>query len=236
MLINGLQKLTLLDFPGRTACTVFLGGCNYRCPFCQNPALVLNPEQQPVISEDDFFAFLDKRRRLLDGVCVTGGEPSIQPGLPEFIDRIKRAGYAVKLDTNGGRPDMLHGLFKRGLLDYVAMDIKSSPSAYSTAAGIPDFDMAPVYESAYMLMNGNIPFEFRITAVKGIHTASDFNEIGLWLKNAPRFFIQNFKNNTDLVGRGNFNGEMSPFSPAELNELLAALQRHIPSALLRGEN
>jgi pyruvate formate lyase activating enzyme len=237
MLICGLQKLTLLDYPGRAACTVFTGGCNFRCPFCQNPALVLRPLEQPSVTEDELMGFLEKRRRVLDGVCVTGGEPTIHPDLPEFIAKIREAGYAVKLDTNGGRPGMLRLLLERGLVDYVAMDIKSSPSGYAAAVGLPDFDVGPIRESAELLLRGGFktPFEFRTTAVKGLHTVSDFSEIGLWLEGAPRFFIQNFRASAELVGGRARAAELRPFTPPELEGLLSALRRHIPPAALRGE-
>ncbi|MBO4330960.1 MAG: anaerobic ribonucleoside-triphosphate reductase activating protein, partial [Oscillospiraceae bacterium] len=152
MIINGLQKLTLLDFPGRTACTVFLGGCNFRCPFCHNASLVLRPASLPRIAPHELFSFLEKRRGLLDGVAVTGGEPTLQKDLPELLERIKELGFAVKLDTNGSDPAMLRRIIDGGLADYAAMDIKSSPEGYAAAVGLPDIDLGPVFESADLLM------------------------------------------------------------------------------------
>ncbi len=234
MLINGLQKLTLLDYPGRTACTVFTGGCNFRCPFCHNPSLVLEPEKQPAISPEELAAFLEKRRRVLDGVCISGGEPTIHDDLPELAEKIKKLGYSVKLDTNGSRPAMLRELLENGLIDYAAMDIKSSPSGYAGAAGLPEIDLAPIEESAALLMEGRIPYEFRITAVKGIHEPADFAEIGAWLKKADKIYIQSFKDSGALLGARGRAPEMSAFSGPELERLLGELRRHAGSAELRG--
>lgn len=231
MLINGLQKLTLLDYPGRTACTVFTGGCNFVCPFCHNPGLVLNVSEQPVIPEEEFFVFLDKRKKLLDGVCITGGEPTLQPDLIEFIKKIKDKGYAVKLDTNGYKPEILHKLMDLGLLDYAAMDIKSSQSKYAEAAGVKKLDIRPVIESADLLLKGSLPFEFRTTVVRQLHKPEDFTEIGQWLKGAPKYFIQNFKDSGDIIKQG-----LSPCSRQELEDMLSALRVYIPSAELRGED
>ena len=202
MRISGLQKLTLLDFPGHTACTVFTGGCNYRCPFCHNAELVLRPEEQPEIPEAEFFTLLEKRRGLLDGVAVTGGEPTLQPDLPEFLRRIRDLGYAVKLDTNGTRPDLLKRLMQEGLVQYVAMDIKNSPARYAETAGIADPQLERIRESAAFLMAGTVPYEFRTTVVQELHRPEDLTEIGRWLQGAERYFLQGFTDSGDLILEG----------------------------------
>ncbi len=229
MHISGLQKLTLLDFPGHTACTVFTGGCNYRCPFCHNAELVLRPEEQPEIPEADFFALLEKRRGLLDGVAVTGGEPTLQPDLPEFLRRIRELGYAVKLDTNGTRPDLLKRLVREGLVQYVAMDIKNSPARYAETAGAADPQLDRIRESAAFLMAGTVPYEFRTTVVQELHRPEDLAEIGRWLRGAERYFIQCFTDSGDLIREG-----FHPCSREELDCLLAAVKPFIPAAELRG--
>ena len=229
MEIHGLQKLTLLDFPGHTACTVFTGRCNFRCPFCQNASLVLRPETLAVIPEEDVFAFLEKRRGLLDGVAVTGGEPTLQPDLAGFLRKVKDLGFKTKLDTNGARPDVLRGLLAEGLIDYAAMDIKSSPSGYARCAGIPDKVLGPVRESAALLEGSGVAHEFRTTAVKGLHTPEDFRAIGEWLAGTERYFIQNYADSGDILEPG-----MAAFSKEELAELLAAIRPYIPGAALRG--
>ena len=171
MKIHGLLKLTLLDYPTKTACTLFTAGCNFRCPFCHNGSLVLNKAEE--IPQDEIFAFLKKRQGLLDGVCITGGEPLLNPDISEFIKRVRELGYSVKLDTNGSFPDRLIELAENGLIDYVAMDIKSSPEGYSKAVGLKDFDVTPNDKSIKFLLTGKVDYEFRTTAVKGLHELSD---------------------------------------------------------------
>lgn len=228
MRIHGLQKLTLLDFPGHTACTVFTGACNFRCPFCHNASLVLHPDALPSMPEAELFAFLEKRKRLLDGVAVTGGEPTLQPDLPDFLRRIRELGYAVKLDTNGGRPEALKHILEEGLADYVAMDIKSSPEHYEAAAGVTGI-LDAVKESAELLRLSGIPHEFRTTAVRNLHTVDDFRSIGKWLAGEARYYIQSYADSGDILAPG-----MEAFSNAELHELLQAVKPYIPSAELRG--
>ena len=228
MRIHGLQKLTLLDFPGHTACTVFTGACNFRCPFCHNASLVLHPDELPAMPEEELFAFLEKRKKLLDGVAVTGGEPTLQPDLPDFLRRVREMGYAVKLDTNGGRPEVLKHILDEGLADYVAMDIKSSPENYERAAGVSGI-LDAVKESAKLLRHSGVPHEFRTTAVKNLHTADDFRRIGEWLGGEERYFIQSYADSGDILTPG-----MEAFSNAELDALLDAVKPYIPSAELRG--
>lgn len=229
MLISGLQKLTLLDFPGRTACTLFTPGCNYRCPFCHNASLVARAAEQPPLDTVELFAFLLKRRIVLDGVAISGGEPTLQHDLPDFLARLRELGYAVKLDTNGTNPAMLREILARGLADYIAMDIKASPENYARTAGVPVLDLAPVRESAALLMDGRVPFEFRTTAVKELHTVSDFEAIGQWLRGPERYFIQCFRDSGDVLMPG-----FSAPDRAALQSFLAAVREYIPAAELRG--
>ena len=233
MLIKGLQKLTLLDFPEKMACTVFTFGCNLRCPFCHNASLVLSERaDDTLIPEEEFFSFLKKRRGILEGVCITGGEPTLQPDLPAFIRKIRDMGFAVKLDTNGARPAVLKALVAEGLLDYVAMDVKNSLSAYPETVGLPAFDVAPVEESMDFLMAGHIPFEFRTTLVKGLHTPEGVAEMGRRLAGEERFFLQTFEDSGDLIaGEGD---ALSSFTPAETQELLCILRQYVPNAQIRG--
>ena len=229
MRISGLQKLTLLDFPGHTACTVFTGGCNYRCPFCHNAELVLRPGEQPEIPEEEFFALLRKRKGLLDGVAVTGGEPTLQPDLPEFLARIRELGYAVKLDTNGTRPDLVKDLVGRDLVQYIAMDIKNAPERYAQTAGVEDPRLEAVQETAAFLLEGRVPYEFRTTVVKELHRPEDLEAIGRWLAGAEHYYIQCFTDSGDLIAPG-----LNPCSREELDALLEAVRPHIPAAELRG--
>lgn len=230
MIIKGLQKLTLLDFPEKMACTVFTYGCNFRCPFCHNASLVLSERaNDDRIDEEDFFLFLEARRGRLDGVCVSGGEPTLMPDLPEFLARIKALGYAVKLDTNGYRPDVLMSLVERGLVDYVAMDIKNSPERYGETVGIAEFDMTPIRQSAEFLMRGSVPFEFRTTVVRGLHSASDFIKIGQWLSGNEKYFLQCFEDSGDVISEG-----LDGYDKNELTDLLNVLISYIPNAQIRG--
>ena len=226
MNVQGYQKLTLLDFPGRTACTVFTGGCNLRCPFCHNAGLVRTPLAGPNLT-DEVLEYLRKRRGILDGVCVTGGEPLLQPDLEDFLRRIKEMGYAVKLDTNGMLPGRLAGVLATKLVDYVAMDIKSSPDGYAAATGT-DADVSAVKDSLSILRDSGIPFELRTTAVRGIHTVADFAAIGRWIAGAKRYFIQAFVDSGDLIGAG------KPLTEPQLQDLLQAVKPFIPDSQLRG--
>ena len=229
MRILGLQKLTLLDFPGRVACTIFTGGCNFRCPFCHNALLVLPDITPDALDSDEVITFLKKRVGLLDGVCVTGGEPTIQPDIAEFLSVLKGLGYAVKLDTNGSFPDRLRELIRDGLVDYVAMDIKSSPSGYAAAVGADSFDISPILESASFLMSGSVPFEFRTTVVRELHKRSDFEEIGRWLAGSEPYYLQAFVDSGELIRSG-----LSAYEKEEMIELAEAVRPYIPSVSLRG--
>lgn len=191
MKIHGLQKLTLLDYPGKTACTVFLGGCDLRCPYCHNAAL-LDGSARALMEEDELLAFLETRRGLLDGVAVTGGEPLLRPELPELLARIREKGFAIKLDTNGTHPDALRRAVEAGLVDYAAMDVKNSPARYAETVGVPNLDLAPVRESVAFLLSGAVEYEFRTTVVRELHDEGSFEEMGRWLRGAARCFLQPF--------------------------------------------
>ena len=249
MRIAGLQKLTLLDFPGKTAATVFTPGCNFRCPFCHNADLVCGagaseraanaeaavPDETagatPDVPLDEFFAFLDKRKGLLDGVCVTGGEPLMQPGLADFCARVRKAGFAVKLDTNGSFPGRLREIVEAGLVDYVAMDVKNAPARYAETAGVPGLDVAPVQESIAYLLDGPVPFEFRTTVARELHSADDLRALAQWIEGAPAWFLQNYQDGEGVIaGPGRFHA----WNPDDLHALLPELQAIVPTARLRG--
>ena len=191
MKINGLQKLTLLDFPGHTACTVFLAGCDLRCPFCHNSELIWN--DAPVLMEDDeLFAFLRKRQGVLDGVAFTGGEPLLRPDLPEIMAKIKDMGFLVKLDTNGTHPDRLSNVLEKGLADYVAMDIKNCPELYARTSGVEHVDIGKIGRSISLLINGSCEYEFRTTVTEQLHDEGSFEKIGPWIEGADHYFLQAF--------------------------------------------
>ncbi len=296
MRIAGLQKLTLLDYPGKTACTVFTPGCDFRCPFCHNADVVVgvgavpastaqgavplpepgagadggtaafpsdpaegsaDPADGPVesahapvfptVPEAEFFAFLGKRHGLLDGVCVTGGEPTLQPDLPKFLARVKQEGFAVKLDTNGSRPDVLRALLDAGLVDAVAMDVKNAPSRYAETVGLAGdgsrlrFDLAPVEESMRLLLAGDVPFEFRTTVVGGLHTAEGLEATAAWIARLAqdagadpadvRWFLQSFEDADSVIAGP---GAFAPWQEDALKAALPRLRGFLPRTALRG--
>ena len=228
MQIIGLQKLTLLDFPGRLACTVFLGGCNLRCPFCHNASLVLPQGDVSGMTADELLAFLQKRRGRLQGVCVTGGEPTLCPDLPDLLRQIHLLGFEVKLDTNGTNPGMLRALLNEGLVDYVAMDIKNSPARYTETCGGADV-LTQVKESAALLMESGVDYEFRTTLAHPLHTPEDMAAIGQWLHGAKRYFLQQFVDSGDLIGTG-----LTPLTPEEMAAMREAVLPYIEETTLRG--
>ena len=201
MEIQGLQKMTLLDYPGRVACTVFLGGCDLRCPFCHNGGLVLEAAP-PQLDSGELLAFLKKRVGLLDGVCITGGEPLLRPGLAGLLSQIKELGYPVKLDTNGSHPERLRSLVEAGLIDYAAMDVKNSPQRYGETAGLPGLELTPFRESVSYLLQGTVDYEFRTTVVREFHDADSFRAIGPWIAGARRYFLQSFVDRDSVLQAG----------------------------------
>lgn len=283
MKIGGFLPTTLLDYPEKLACTVFTCGCNFRCPFCQNGSLVLGSYYDfsgasdtnisedagrsaasvlPAASDDDqnvdILQHIKKRKNILEGVCISGGEPTLQKDLPDFLKKIKSLGLLVKLDTNGSRPDVVKSLYQEKLIDYVAMDIKSSRENYPAVSGIAGLSIAAVEESADFLMHSGITYEFRTTLVKGLHTYDDMKDIALWLKGAEKYYLQSYEDSdlilcklmsssadniphtASLISTDNSNVPspadytLGTFSEEELQQFLQIAQTSIPSAALRG--
>lgn len=232
MRITGIQKLTLLDYPGAVACTIFTGGCNFHCPFCHN-ALLVDPErvrEEGELPMEDVMEFLKKRRGVLDGVAITGGEPLLHSDMPEFLRQIKALGYRIKLDTNGSNPELLRQILEEKLVDRVAMDIKNSPELYAETIGRDDIDISAIEKSKDMLLNGDIEYEFRTTVVKGLHTKESLEKAAEWIKGAKEYYLQQFKDSGDLVkGEG-----LSAFDGPEMHELCDAVKKFVPAAEVRG--
>ena len=226
--IQGLQKMTLLDYPGKVACTVFLGGCDFRCPFCHNGELVLSPAPAQ-LGREELLAFLKKRRGLLDGVCVTGGEPLLRPDLRELLEAVKALGYPVKLDTNGSHPRALAELVEAGLADYVAMDIKNSPALYPLTVGVPGLDLGPIRESVAFLLEGRVEYEFRTTVVREFHDRDSFLAIGPWLAGAKQYFLQSFVDRDTVIRPG-----LHPWGREKLEEFAGVVRPWVPGVALRG--
>lgn len=230
MTIHGFQKLTLLDFPGKTACTVFTGGCNLRCPFCHNGDLVLHPAQFPVFSEDEIFALLEKRKHTLEGVCITGGEPMLQKDLPFFCEKIKTMGFAVKIDTNGFFPMQLKYIVNSGLADYVAMDVKNTWDKYPETVGLPGLDVTKAKDSVAFLKTCGLPHEFRTTVCRPYHETADLVAIAAMLGADHPYFLQGFKASDALLGGSACQG----FAPSEMKAMLEAVRAVHPQISLRG--
>ncbi len=233
MLICGLQKLSLLDYPEKLAATVFTGGCNMRCPFCHNALLVTRVSESETFSEEEVLSFLKKRTGILDGICITGGEPLLQNDLADFIIEIRKLNFKIKLDTNGTFPDKLSDLLDTGLIDYVAMDIKNSPEKYPLTVGLPDFDPKPVFESANILMNSPVPYEFRTTLVHEYHTFDDIEKIGRLLSGAKNYYLQNFEDSGDLVGSVGISPVLSALKPLEAEHCKEILLKYIENVRIR---
>ena len=228
MIIKGLQKTTLLDFPGKVACTVFTAGCNFRCPFCHNSALVVCPGQVDEISEEDFFSYINKRKGILDGVAITGGEPLLSHGIEDFIRRIKDTGLQVKLDTNGAFPDRLEALLDAGLVDYVAMDVKNCKEKYALTAGLSEYPEA-IERSIEIIVTKAPDYEFRTTVVRELHEAQDIVKIAEQLKGAKRYFLQAYIDSGDILCEG-----YSAYSAEEMLEILDKSRVLLPCTQLRG--
>ena len=228
--ICGLQKTTLLDYPGHVAATVFLGGCNFRCPFCHNADLLGN-DAEIQYTYEELLQFLTKRRRLMEGVCITGGEPTLQAeALEKLIRAIRELGLLVKLDTNGTRPEVIRHLMEERLLDYVAMDIKSGPDRYPQTAGSPCMNLASIQESVEILKHSSIPYEFRTTIVKGIHTKEDFEQIGPWISGCPHYYLQNYAVSDRVLKPGGFDS----FTKEELLQFAEIVRPYVGEVALRG--
>ncbi len=229
MQFSGFQKLTLLDFPEKTACTLFTAGCNFRCPFCHNAALVTHIDNSITYSEDDILNYLKKRTGVLDGVCITGGEPLMHKELPDFIAKVKALGFLVKLDTNGSYPDRLAALIDSGNIDYVAMDIKNCKDKYLLTADCSEQDLKNVEKSVELLMQKKIDFEFRTTIVKEYHTVDDIKKIAEWIGGCDKYFLQNFIDSGDII-----KNNLSAVSRETLEFMRSCAQDIIPNVQIRG--
>ncbi len=235
MRIGGFQKLTLLDYPGQVACIVFTRGCNFRCPFCHNSDLVLSKQEENDVPEDTIFSYLEKRKNLLDGVVITGGEPLVWPDLPDFLCNVRKQGYNIKLDTNGSFPERLKLILDLKLIDYVAVDIKQSPKQYETASGMPSDEIVPlIRQSLQILGNSGIPFELRTTVVKGIHNLETMTALAAWISSfsiagSVPYYLQPYVNSGHVIAPEG----LSSFSDKELEEMLSAVRRDCPLAALR---
>ena len=245
MQIHGFNKTTLLDYPEHIAATVFTGGCNFRCPFCHNGELVLDPGCQPLIPEEEVLSYLKKRQGILQGVCVTGGEPTLQKDLKEFLRKIKEFRYPIKLDTNGYMPGVLWNLLQEKLIDYVAMDIKASRENYARAAGLKNMDLSRIEESIGILKSSGIPYEFRTTVVRGIHTVEEFENIGRWIAGCPTYYLQSYEENENCLYRMVQTAEsddvkpggedpFGTFSREELEQMAEVARKYVGKVVLRG--
>ena len=233
MLIQGFQKMTLLDYPGQVACTVFTGGCNLRCPFCHNASLVLPGRGKQVENEERVLQFLERRRGMLDGVAVTGGEPLLHAGLPAFLQKVRALGYRIKLDTNGTFPERLREVVEAGLIDYVAMDVKNAFPCYAESVGLPAFDASPVRRSMEYLLSlraEQVTCEFRTTVVRGLHTAERLMDTARALAGAQAYYLQAYRDSGDVIAPEG----LGSFSDAEMRDLLKAVRTVFPAAELRG--
>lgn len=229
MIIQGIQKLTLLDYPGKLATTVFLGGCNFRCPFCHNASLVLSPSSKGCMSEDELFEFLESRKGKIAAVCISGGEPTLYSDLPLFISKIKEMGFLVKLDTNGSNTEMIYSLLSDELIDYVAMDIKSSKDGYDEATG-GEVDLDAIEQSVMLLLNSDIEYEFRTTVVRELHTAEHIRDIAEWIRGAKRYYLQTYKDSGDILG----GSEFTSYSKDEMTRLLDLVRPYVQTCGVRG--
>ena len=229
MQFSGFQKLTLLDYPEKTACTLFTAGCNFRCPFCHNAALVTHIDNSNFFTEEYVLDYLKKRKGVLDGVCITGGEPLIHKDLPDFIKKVKELGYLVKLDTNGSYPERLQALIESGNIDYVAMDIKNSKEKYLITAECDEDDLQNVKQSVEILKQGKIDYEFRTTVVKEYHEPEDIKKIAEWISGAPKYFLQNFIDSGDII-----KNNLSAVSGETLDLMQSYAQDMIPKVEKRG--
>ncbi len=229
MLICGLQKLSLVDYPDKLAATIFTGGCNYRCPFCHNAPLVTELASAQEINEDEVLEFLKTRRGLLDGICLSGGEPLMQKDVAEFLTKVRELGFSIKLDTNGSFPDKLISLVGAGLVDYVAMDIKNSLAMYAKTVGVESVDLLSIRRSAQFLMSGTVEYEFRTTLVRELHDEQSLRELGEWLRGAKRLYLQNFVDSGNLIKQG-----LHGFSKQEMQQLRQVVAPFFDDVYLRG--
>lgn len=229
MQILGLEKMSLVDYDGLVAATVFTGGCNFLCPFCHNSPLVLDFKQLPTIPEEEVLSYLTKRKGIVDGVCVSGGEPTLQKDLPLFIEKIKALGYKVKLDTNGTNPDLIKTLNENGLVDYFAMDIKNDKASYAKIIGFDKYDTKKVEKSVEYFLSGNADYEFRTTLINEYHKENNIAAIGEWIKGANKYFLQKFKDSGSCI-----KSHLSAVDEKSVLSFLDILKKNIPNTYLRG--
>ncbi|MBO5339100.1 MAG: anaerobic ribonucleoside-triphosphate reductase activating protein [Clostridia bacterium] len=229
MNFSGFQKLTLLDYPGKVACTLFTAGCNLRCPFCHNASLVTHIDNSNIYKKEEILSFLKKRQGILEGVCITGGEPLLQPELESFLYEVKSLGYPIKLDTNGFFPDRLISLVEKGLVDYVAVDFKNSYEKYAMTTGIENLDLAPFKKTVEFLLSSKVDFEFRTTVVDKIHETQDIVEIAKTIKGAKRYFLQSFVDSGDLITNG-----LCAILPNEMKKMAFLASEFVPNTEIRG--
>ena len=230
MIIKGLQKTTLLDFPGKLACTIFTAGCNFRCPFCHNSSLVVRAGEVDEIPMESFLSYISKRKGLLDGVAITGGEPLLNPDIDELMRKIRAEGLLIKLDTNGAYPDRLEALLDEGLVDYVAMDIKNTKEKYALTAGLDEsFDISTIDRSIDVIMKKAPDYEFRTTVVRELHTPEDLVAISEWITDAKNYFLQKYVDSGDILAEG-----FSAYSDGEMLDILGKVREKMPHTILRG--
>jgi pyruvate formate lyase activating enzyme len=230
MIIKGLQKTTLLDFPGKLACTIFTAGCNFRCPFCHNSSLVVRVGEVDEIPMESFLSYISKRKGLLDGVAITGGEPLLNPDIDELMRRIRAEGLLIKLDTNGAYPDRLEALLDEGLVDYVAMDIKNTKEKYALTAGLDEsFDISIIERSIDVIMKKAPDYEFRTTVVRELHAPEDLVAISEWITDAKNYFLQKYVDSGDILAEG-----FSAYSDGEMLDILGKVREKMPHTILRG--
>ena len=225
----GLEKLSLVDYDGKVAATVFTGGCNFRCGFCHNSPLVLHVGALPTIPEEEILSYLEKRKGILEGLCISGGEPTLNKDLPIFIEKVKKIGYSVKLDTNGTNPEMVKSLYNSGLCDYFAMDIKNDKENYAKIIGFDTFDTKKIQETIDFFLSLNKDYEFRTTLIKEFHDIENIVNIGKWLKGANKYFLQKFKNSDSCI-----ESYLSAVEDKIANEYVDILKEYIPHTQLRG--
>lgn len=229
MKIYGIEKLSLVDYDGFVAATIFTGNCNFRCGFCHNSALVINYDELPAMDEKEIFDYLKKRKGILEGVCVTGGEPTLQKDLPEFCEKLKKLGYFVKVDTNGTNPEAVKTLNENGLADYFAMDIKNDRAHYAEIIGFDKFDTTKIEKTVSYFLSGAAKYEFRTTLVKEFHSYNNVTEIGKWIKGADKYFLQKFKNSQDCI-----ESHLSPVEKSDALRFKDILIEYVPDTRLRG--
>ena len=229
MVFHGFQKMTMLDFPGYVACTVFTPGCNFRCPFCHNSLLVTRMNDSEIYTEEDILSYLKKRQSVIDGICISGGEPLMHDDIFDFVGKVKELGFLVKIDTNGSFPEKLERLISSGNIDYVAMDIKNCPDKYEETVAVADFDFEPVRKSVQLLLSGKVKYEFRTTVVKEFHSIQDMMKIGELIQGADRYFLQHF-----IESEGNIQQCLTPLCREEMENLRLSVLGFVKNAELRG--